>query len=132
MLANVLSWWGSRLGGSEPITARRTPPRRGVSAAFASPGMVAASEARSRAREMKETNGGRRRMGAVMEHLPHGCWGMTSEGSRLRGIRTSPGLHGARRLEKPTVDDLRSRRLKGAEAVSAVRTLEHADRTRGE
>src|SRR5262245_34717666 len=37
MLANVLSWCGSRLGGSAPITARSTPPRRGVSAAWSAP-----------------------------------------------------------------------------------------------
>src|SRR5262249_21237901 len=35
MLANVLSWCGSRLGGAAPITASRTPPRRGGSDASA-------------------------------------------------------------------------------------------------
>src|SRR5260370_7528675 len=70
MLGKVLSWWGSSLGGSAPITASRTPPRRGVSAAVAALGMVATSEPRSRASPTRETNGGRRRMGAVMEHLP--------------------------------------------------------------
>src|SRR6266478_5155647 len=129
MLAKVLSWWGSRLGGSAPITASRTPPRRGVSAAVAAPGTVAASQPRTRASTTKETSRGRTRMGAVMEHLlrESATVGMTSEGPRLRGIRTSPGLHGARRLGKPTVDDLRSRRLRGAEAVSDGSHL----RTRG-
>src|SRR5262245_26853441 len=79
MLAKVLSWWGSRLGGSAPITASRTPPRRGVSAACAMPGRGATSdpskgapsEPSSTTRSRTEANEGRRR-GAVMGHLPHG------------------------------------------------------------
>src|SRR5262250_2982391 len=45
MLAKVLSWCGSRLGGSAPMTASRTPPLRGVSAAGATPGRAISIEA---------------------------------------------------------------------------------------
>src|SRR2546428_2800919 len=41
MVAKVCSWCGSRLGASAAIAASSTPPRRGVSAAGATPGAVA-------------------------------------------------------------------------------------------
>src|SRR5215831_9441009 len=40
MVAKVFSWCGSRLGGSAPMTARRTPPWRGDSVAGAPPGLA--------------------------------------------------------------------------------------------
>src|SRR5437660_5546094 len=54
MQAKVLSWWGSRLGGSAAITASSTPPRRGVSAAAAGPRVATTNEPVSRARIMAE------------------------------------------------------------------------------
>src|SRR6266850_1246473 len=54
MQAKVLSWWGSRLGGSAAITASSTPPRRGVSAAAAGRGVATTKEPVSRARIMAE------------------------------------------------------------------------------
>src|SRR5690348_642986 len=122
MLANVLSWWGSRLGGSAPMTARRTPPRRGVSAA----GPLATSEPSSREQVTRKTRRTRRRMGAVMEDLLRGAparlvcatRGMSSEGHRLRGIPTSPGLGGPAAPGSRPGDDLSSRRLGRAEAIS--------------
>src|SRR3972149_2438080 len=50
MLAKVPSWWGSRLGGSAPMTASRTPPRRGVSAAWTAAAVATTAEATRRAR----------------------------------------------------------------------------------
>src|SRR5262249_9285860 len=41
MVANVCSWWGSRLGASAAIAASSTPPRRGVCAAGPAPGITA-------------------------------------------------------------------------------------------
>src|SRR5918996_5655817 len=68
MLANVLSWCGSRLGGSAPIAARSTPPRRGVSAARTSGGASTTPEAsRARRRTARTARAGRRDR-AVMGH----------------------------------------------------------------
>src|SRR5581483_6867578 len=69
MFAKVDSWCGSRLGGSAPITASSTPPRRGVSAASSRP--AAARAVTIRARVRRATRAGRRRMSVVMGYLQH-------------------------------------------------------------
>src|SRR5215207_7242190 len=50
MFAKVLSWCGSRLGGSAPMTASKTPPRRGVSAAWSPVGIATTEVARNATR----------------------------------------------------------------------------------
>src|SRR5262245_6029069 len=44
MVANVLSWCGSRLGASAAMAASRTPPRRGVSDVCPAAGAAETSE----------------------------------------------------------------------------------------
>src|SRR5437879_9825317 len=44
MVAKVCSWCGSRLGASAAMAASRTPPRRGVSAAWTAAGTATTRE----------------------------------------------------------------------------------------
>src|SRR5512144_2481005 len=147
MLANVLSWWGSRLGGSAPITASRTPPRRGVSAAWTVPGHAATSDPRRRARARRETKRGRFRRGAaVMGYLPRM---LGRSGGRPGRRRNPPAMQDVeddlafetyalpRAWMGPAAPGRRPRTTEvapswgGPKRSRTVRTLEHAEPTRG-
>src|SRR5437867_10470168 len=93
MQAKVLSWWGSRLGGSAAITASSTPPRRGVSAAAMGSGVVTTNEPVSRARIMAELKAIGTSCGTV---------GRVARTGRSRPAAFAPrsGLRGARRARR--------------------------------
>src|SRR5215813_142870 len=105
MQANVLSWWGSRLGGSAAITASNTPPRRGVSAAVASVGVVTTSEPVSRARIMAEKKAIGTSSGTVESVARTGAQRPAAFSPGLRsapcsGLRWAPRARRARRLSR--------------------------------